>query len=150
MPAPTPLWRLILYSLAVCFLVFFLALLMQEAIYNGLLHDKGRLRAVGSTIAALLAFAFVLKYQLDVRKHQRENLRRFEVIAEMNDRIRGAAQALACLKYLSDTGSTDAIRQAVEAIDSALQGFVNDPAITDSPKKNAGAVRNDKAKSQRA
>lgn len=115
---------MILYSLAVCFLVLFVALLMQKFIYSDVLHDNGRLRFVGTTFAALLAFGSVLKYQLDVRERLRQNLRRFELIAEMNDRIRNAAQALACLRYMSDTGSTDAIREAVDAIDAALQGIV--------------------------
>jgi hypothetical protein len=150
-PAPTPLWRMVAYSLAVCLLVVFVALLMQEAIYEHLLHDKGPLRIVGTTIAALIAFGFVLKYQIDVAERQRRNLRRFEVIGEMNDQIRNAVQALACLKYASDLNSADAIRKAVEVIDAALQGIANEPAMANlTNKKKTVVVRSDRAKSHRA
>lgn len=149
-PPPTPNWRIILYSLSVCLCVVFVSLLMQETIYKDLLHDEGPLRIIGTVIAALLAFAFVLKYQLDVRERQERNLRRFRVIAEMNDRIRNAVQALACMRYLSDAGSTDAIREAVNTIDTTLQGLLVDPAMTDPSKKSAGPIPDDAAKSYRA
>jgi hypothetical protein len=122
---------MVLHSLLASFSVLFVAVLMQRAIYQDWLHDTGPLRLVGTTIAALLTFGFVLHWQLEVRQRHLRNLRRFEVIAEMNDRIRNSLQAIECLTYASDQNLTQGVREAVGTIDAALSGVIADPRVAE-------------------
>lgn len=111
--------------LASCF-VLTVSLLVQWLVYDDWLHRTGPLRIVGTSIAAVVTFVFVLRWQLGVREKQREMVRRFEMIAYMNDRIRNALQAITCVTYLSRPEETQAVRQAVEVIDGVLHEVLAD------------------------
>jgi hypothetical protein len=109
------------YSLLISFSVLVVGLILQRLVYADWLHQSGPVHLVGMTIAAILTFIFVFHWQAGLRERQFETLRRFRVIAEMNDRIRNALQAIECLAYVSDHDATEGIREAVGAIDNALQ-----------------------------
>ena len=147
--------RIVVYSLLASFSVLLVALMMQRFIYQDWLHDTGPLRIIGTTIAAIVTFWFVLHWQIGVRQRQLETLRRFEVIAEMNDRIRNKLQSIECLIYASDESLTKSVRDAVESIDAVLQGIVTQSRATvvekDSRKHaaTAGSDRGVKPRSHR-
>jgi len=118
--------RMFLFSfLASCF-VLAASLLLQWFIYDDWLHRTGPLRIVGTAIAALVTFGFVLRGQYHVRERQREMVRRFERILYMNDRIRNALQAIACVTYVSQPEATESVRQAVDVIDGVLREVLAD------------------------
>ena len=100
--------------------------MIQWLVYDDWLHRTGPLRIVGTCIAAVVTFGFVLRWQLAVRERQREMMRRFEAISYMNDRIRNALQAIECVTYLSQPEATDSVRQAVDAIDVVLREALAD------------------------
>ncbi len=129
--------RIVLYCLLASFSVLLVAVVLQRVIYTDWLHQPDPVRVVGKTIAAIIAFAFVLHWQLSLRRRHTETLRRLEVIAEMNNQIRNALQAIACVTYATDPNATQAVRDAIETIDAALRGVVAEskpPASTASPK----------------
>jgi hypothetical protein len=72
-------------------------------------------------MAALLAFSFALRWQLAIRTNTIEMVRRFEMIARMNDQVRNSLQAIECTTYLSEPSSTEFVKQEVEAIDAVLR-----------------------------
>ena len=117
---------MIAYSLLASFSVLLVALVMQWLIYRDWLHETGPVRIVGTTIAALLTFGFVLNWQARLHKQQAENLRRFQRIAEMNDRIRNALQAIECLAFAQNREPIAGIREAVSKIAAELNGVVED------------------------
>ncbi len=87
----------------------------------------GTIRVIGTTVAALVTFGFVLHWQIGLRTRQAEAYRRFEVIAEANDRIRNQLQAIEFLLYKADHTSTKELALAVDLIDDALQGLIAEP-----------------------
>ena len=113
-------------SFAASSFVLAASLLIQWLVYDDWLHRTGPLRIVGTCIAALVTFVFVLRWQLAVRERQRETVRRFEAISRMNDRIRNALQAIECVTYLSQPEATDSVRQAADAIDAELREALAD------------------------
>ena len=88
-----------LVSLLAGLAVFVFAIFIQWLIYDDWLHDRGPLRIVGSFLAGVLMFLSIWRWQLVVRQHKLEMLRRFETIKWMNDRIRNSLQAIECLTY---------------------------------------------------
>ena len=129
--------RIVVYSVLASCSVLIVALVLQWLVYADWLHETGPVRVVGTTIAAIVTFAFVLHWQVGLRRRHAEALRRLQVIAEMNDQIRNALQAIACVTYATDPNATQAVRNAVEIIDAALRGVVAEsksPASTGSPK----------------
>jgi hypothetical protein len=129
--------RIVLYCLVASSSVLLVALVLEWLVYADLLHRTGPLRVVGTTIAAVVTFAFVLQWQLGLRRRHSEALRRLRLIAEFNDQIRNAMQAVACVTYATDPNAAEAIRQAVEKIDLALRGVVAEskpPTSAVSPK----------------
>lgn len=115
-----------LLSLAASSLVLAASLVIQWLVYDDWLHRTGPLRIVGTCIAAVVTFGFVLRWQLAVREKQQEMMRRFEAISHMNDRIRNSLQAIECVTYLSQPEATDSVRQAVDAIDVVLREALAD------------------------
>lgn len=99
---------------------------LQWLIYDDWLHETGPVRFVGATLASVVTFAFVLHWFRVQRERHIQAQRRFRIIAEMNDRIRNKVQALACLRYASDEKLGEEIRDAVDAIDAALNGVIAD------------------------
>lgn len=118
--------KILLLSFAASSFVLAASLLIQWLVYDDWLHRTGPLRIVGTCIAALVTFVFVLRWQLAVRERHRETVRRFEAISRMNDRIRNALQAIECVTYLSQPEATDSVRQAVDAIDAELREALAD------------------------
>ncbi len=118
--------KMFLISCLASFLVLTASLLIQWIVYDDWLHRTGPLRIVGTSIAAAVTFGFVLRWQFALRKKQREMIRRFELIAHMNDRIRNALQAIQCVTYLSQPEETDSVQQAVEVIDGVLREIIAD------------------------
>jgi hypothetical protein len=101
--------------------IFLLALTLQWFIYDDLLHKSGPLRLIGSALASALTLAFVYQWQLGQREKKIENLRRFERIKWMNDKIRNSLQAIECVVYVTNRHVTDPVRDAVDTIESVLQ-----------------------------
>jgi hypothetical protein len=119
-------FKIFLFSFLASFCVLGAALLVQWLVYDDWLHETGPVRIVGSSIATVLTFVFVLRWQFAVREKERETIRRFELISRMNDRIRNALQAIECLTYLSQPQATEAVRQSVEVIDDVLREVLAD------------------------
>ena len=82
--------------------IFLLAVALQWFIYDDWMHRNGPLRLVGSALAFALTFGFVYQWQLGQREKKIENLRRFERIKWMNDRIRNSLQAIECVVYATN------------------------------------------------
>jgi hypothetical protein len=142
-PQTSATGRIFVYSVVASFSVLAVALVMQWLIYRDWMHEAGPLRIVGTSIAALVTFAFVLNWQLGLRQRQLETLLRFRRIAEMNDRIRNALQAIECLVFVSDRQAIEGIREAVNRIEAELTGVVEEtrplPAGTVAGKRSAAA-----------
>ncbi len=66
-------------------------------------------------------------------------LRRFERIAEMNDRIRNALQVIECVTYASNPQATAPVRDAVDVIEGVLHEVLIEthPALPDVPAMSA-------------
>lgn len=135
--------RIFLFSVLASCCVLAASLLIQRIVYDDWLHRTGPLRLVGTSIAAAITFAFVLRWQYAVREKQREMVHRLERIQDMNDRIRNALQAIECVTYLSEPQATAAVRQSVDVIDGVLREVLDDasrvPAILSKAKGSAAA-----------
>ena len=126
-----------------CFLsscsVALVSLTLQWLIYKDWLHDVGPVRLVGTVLAALTTFFLVWHWQEGIRQRRVDTQRRLQIIAQMNDRIRNALQAIECITYIEDK-STVAVRQAVDTIDDALRGVVTDIQST-TPRREPNQHR---------
>lgn len=118
--------KIFLFSLVASCCVLAASLLMQWLVYDDWLHQTGPLRIVGTSIATLITFVFVLRWQYAVREREREMVHRLERILHMNDRIRNALQAIECVTYLSEPQATEPVRQSVEVIDRVLREVLDD------------------------
>lgn len=118
--------KMFLFSFLASVLVLGASLLTQWLIYDDWLHRTGPLRIVGTSIATLVTFVFVLRWQYMVREKEQEMVRRLEMISYMNDRIRNALQAIECVTYLSQPEATESVRQAVDSIDGVLREVLAD------------------------
>jgi hypothetical protein len=101
--------------------MFLVAIALQWFVYDDWMHRNGPLRLIGSALASALTFGFVYHHQLGQREKKIENLRRFERIKWMNDRIRNSLQAIECIVYATNRHVTDPVRDAVDTIESVLQ-----------------------------
>lgn len=121
-------WRgkLVLYTFLASTFVFFVSLILQWLVYDDWLHRTGPLHFVGSAIATAITFIFVLRWLQAAQQREQEMVRRFELILEMNDKIRNALQAIECLTYLSHPEATDPVRQSVNDIDAVLRQVLAD------------------------
>jgi branched-subunit amino acid ABC-type transport system permease component len=113
--------KLVLYAFLASSFVLFVSLAIQRLVYDDWLHKTGPLRIVGTVIATLITFFFVLRRQYAVYQREQEMVKRFQMILEMNDRIRNALQTIECVTYLSHPQATDSVRGAVDQIDEVLQ-----------------------------
>jgi hypothetical protein len=118
--------------------IFLLAVALQWFIYDDWMRKNGPLRLVGSALASALAFGFVYQWQLGQREKKIENLRRFEKIKWINDRIRNSLQAIECVVYATNQHVMDPVRDAVDTIESVLQEVIvehraSSPAHSDGP-----------------
>jgi len=101
--------------------VLLVALALQWFIYDDWMHKDGPLRLVGSALASALTFWLAYWWQVGRREKKIENLRRFERIKWMNDRIRNSLQTIECVVYATNRHVTDPVRDAVDSIESVLQ-----------------------------
>jgi hypothetical protein len=69
-------------------------------------------------------FYSAFRWQTIMRERQSEMRRRFETIAQMNDRIRNALQIIECATYATNPQATAPVRSAVDAIENVLQGVL--------------------------
>ncbi len=111
---------ILIFSFVTAIAVFTSAILLQWLIYNDWLHSTAPLRFSGSVLAGALTFAFVVRWESAARERRIEMLRRFEKIAEMNDRIRNALQVIECVTYASNPEATAPVRDAVDIIEGVL------------------------------
>lgn len=131
--------------------VLTVSLALQWLVYDDWLRQTGPLHVIGTSIAAVLTFLFVLRWLFALRQKQRETLARFEKIARMNDRIRNALQAIECITYAADPSATKSVREAVGVIDGVLQEVIADSTIFPQrsvsirTSKSAGNFRNTSA-----
>lgn len=125
--------QIVIFSAGASSLVFATALLLQWMIYDDWLHRTGPVRLVGTSVATLLTFAFVCKWMMAERARHADMLRRFEIVARMNDRIRNAVQAIACTDFAFHPESAEDVREAVCVIDDALRGVVDTVSIPKPP-----------------
>ncbi|HEY7405021.1 MAG TPA: hypothetical protein VIB39_15960 [Candidatus Angelobacter sp.] len=133
--------RIVFISLFASFLVLGVALIIQWLVYDDWLRQTGPLRIAGTTIAALITFGFVLRWQYAVREQQREMIRRFELISHMNDRIRNALQAIECMTYVAHPEATEAVKREVNAIDSVLRDVLSDAESTTAERSRKNPMR---------
>jgi Flp pilus assembly protein TadB len=111
---------ILLFSFVSGFAAFTAAIWLQWLVYNEWLHWAGPLRLTGSVLAGALTFAFALRWRSTVRRHNLEMQRRFEKIAQMNDRIRNALQVIECVTYVTNPEATAPVRDAVDVIEAVL------------------------------
>jgi hypothetical protein len=121
--------------------IFLLAVALQWLIYDDWMHKNGSLRLVGSALASVLTIGFVHRWQIGQREKKIENLRRFERIWWMNDRIRNSLQAIECVVYATNRHVTDPVRDAVDTIESVLQEVLVETDTVLSPQIKR-AIRN--------
>ncbi len=119
-------WKLVLYAFMASSFVLFVSLIIQWLVYDDWLRRTGPLHLVGTSIAVLVTFVFAVRWQHSVNQREQELVRRFEMILQMNDRIRNALQAIECVTYLSDPQATDSVRQSVDNIDTVLREVLED------------------------
>lgn len=120
----TTVLRVCLYSFLASCSVSIGSFVLQWIIYDDWLHETGPLRFVGTAVAAVITFFFVWRWQEGIRRRTADTQRRLLIIADMNDRIRNALQAIECITYAKDEAATQAVRDSVERIDMALRGMV--------------------------
>jgi hypothetical protein len=113
--------RIFAVSLFSSCLVLAVSLIIQWLVYDDWLHHTGPLRIVGTVIAAVITLAFMLRWQYSIREQQREMIRRFELVAHMNDRIRNALQVIECVTYVAQPEATETVKREVNAIDRILR-----------------------------
>lgn len=131
--------KLVLYTFVASTFVFFVSLILQWLVYDDWLHTTGPLHFVGSAIATAITFVFVLRWLQAAQQREQEMVRRFEMILEMNDKIRNALQAIECLTYLSHPEATDAVRESVNDIDAVLRQVLADAGRRDGQEIAKGA-----------
>ncbi len=124
---------IVIVSLFAALLIAISALLLQWIIYDDWLRSSHPLHYVGTTLAAALGFVLVYRSQTLARERQRETLRRFEVVARMNDRIRNALQIIDCTAYASQPQAADQVRHAVDVIDAVLREVLVNVAGAPAP-----------------
>ncbi len=142
--------RITCFSFIASLSVSAFSLLIQWFVYYDWLHRTGPVRFIGTTLAAVLTFGFVLRWQVANRDRQFRMLQRFETIARMNDRVRNSLQTIECVTYLSRPESTEPVREAVEVIDGVLQEVLADAWFEDRKTTLSGPYKSEKAKKQSA
>ncbi|MGH9644065.1 MAG: hypothetical protein ACRD3Q_16785 [Terriglobales bacterium] len=127
--------RTLVYSILASFSVLMVSFALQWLVYDDWLHQTGPVHVIGSAVAATITFIFVRRWFRGARERALEARRRFEIIAQANDRIRNQLQAIECLTYASDDGLADSVREAIDGIDLALRGMIEDSNSGDAAGK---------------
>lgn len=134
-----PFARIVAISVLAALVVFCGALLAQWIIYDDWLRRTGPLRIVGTSIATVLTFGFVLLWQYSAHRRREELERRFEAICVAHDRIRNALQSIVCVSFVNDPQFTRDVRRALEVIDTELRDIVEDVGAASKARKQAVA-----------
>ena len=132
--------RILMISFLASFFVLASSLAIQWLVYDDWLHHTGPLRIVGTSMAAVIMFGAMLRWQYSVRERQLEMIRRFEMISHMNDRIRNALQAIECVTYVSQPGTADIVRREVDAIDRLLRGVLSSNGTPSADRNQTSAA----------
>lgn len=132
--------RIFSISLVASFLVLGVSLVIQWLVYDDWLRRTGPLRVVGTSIAAIVTLLFMLRWQFSIREQQRAMIRRFELISHMNDRIRNALQAIACVTYVSQPEATETVRKEVNAIDGVLREVLSETGVVSVDHKREETI----------
>lgn len=135
-----PFARIVVLSVLAASSVFSGSLLAQWIIYDDWLRRTGPLRIVGTSIATVLTFAFVLLWQYAAHRRREELERRFEAICVAHDRIRNALQSIVCVSFVNDPKFTRDVRHALEVIDTELRDIVKDVEASSRIRKQASAA----------
>ena len=127
-----------LFSFVTGIAVFAAAILLQWLVYDDWLQRTG-LRFTGSVLAGVLTLLFAFRWQSAIRDRKIRMLRRFEKIAQMNNRIRNALQVIECATYATNPQATTPVRDAVDVIEGILHEVLIEthPALPDVPNKSA-------------
>ncbi len=138
-----PKWKIILISATSGLMVAFIVLVSQWLVYDDLLHRPGSLRLIGTVVSGALTFLFVHRWQCLQRERQIETVQRFERNSFMNDRIRNSLMAIECVTYIAQPQATEAVQDAVRAIDRVLGEVLLEmrPSQTPSGTKAANTYR---------
>ncbi len=125
---------ILLVAIVSGFSLFAAGILLQWLVYDDWLHRTG-FRLVGSLLAGVLMFAFAYYRQFTMRERKIDMLRRFQTIAQMNDRIRNALQVIECATYATNPQATAPVRNAVDEIEGVLEEVLADvhPALAVVP-----------------
>jgi hypothetical protein len=126
--------RTLVYSIAVSFSVLLVSTALQWLVYDDWLHQTGPFHIVGSSVAAAITFAFVFRWFRGAHERAVDAQRRFEIIAQANDRIRNRLQTIECLTYASDRDLADGVREAIDDIDAALRGIIEGSRTNQAPR----------------
>lgn len=113
--------RIFLFALGASSLVFTASLGLQWLVYEDLSLRTGQWRITGTSMASILTFLFLYRWQLAERERLRQIQQRLDVIRQMNDKIRNALQIIDVTSYLSQPDAAAPIREAVDVIDTALR-----------------------------
>ena len=132
--------RTLVYSILASFSVLLVSFALQWLVYDDWLHQTGPVHVIGSALAAAITFIFVLRWFRGAHERALEARRRFEIIAQANDRIRNQLQAIECLTYASDDGLAGSVREAIDGIDAALRGMVETSQDRESSKPSPKTV----------
>ena len=134
-----PSWQtsnlsILLFSFVSGFAAFTATIWLQWLVYDEWLHWNGPLRLTGSVLAGTLTFAFALRWRITARRQKLETLHRFEMIAQMNDRIRNALQVIELVTYAANPQATASVRDAVDVIEGVLHEVLAEthPAPSDA------------------
>lgn len=111
----------IVFCILVSCLVLGCSLVLQWLVYDDWLHETGPIHIFGSGLAAALTFTLVYERQKRIRERDERMQRHFQAIADMNDRIRNALQAIECSTYVSNPRATEPVRASVDAIEAVLR-----------------------------
>jgi hypothetical protein len=90
-------------------------------VYEKLLHDPGGIRVISPGIAATVTTVLTYRLQNQDRLRRLAQLRRFEIISEMNHHIRNALQVISYQAFISDAEAHGRIRDALNRIEWALR-----------------------------
>lgn len=105
-----------------------------------LLHIRvapGLLRGLDALITGILV-AYVVSGVLGAeRARQREKVKQFQIVAELNHHVRNALDVIVCSEYLG-TGKTTAVLESVERIEDALNAIT----VPQDSTQNCGKSRN--------
>jgi hypothetical protein len=107
----------------------------QWLAYDKLLHDGG-IRVIGSILAGLVTAMLAFRLETETADRRRADLRRFQVISEMNHHIRNALQVISYHAYVADPKSHGEIREAMGRIDWVLREVL--PQVDSSPDPDQG------------